>query len=33
MQVDEEDGSVTYTIGALKLRGKVKELNKQELLI
>lgn len=28
-----DDGDVTYTLGALKLRGKVSQLNKQQLLI
>ena len=32
-KVENDDGSVTYTLGALKLRGKVSQLNKQQLLI
>ena len=32
-KVDNSDGSVTYTLGALKLRGKVSQLNKQQLMI
>ena len=33
VEVDDEDGTVTYTLGALKIRGKTKELNKNELLL
>ena len=33
VEVNKEDGTVTYTLGSLVVRGKVKELNKQELLL
>lgn len=33
VNVDHDDGSYTYTLGALKLRGKVAQLDKQQLLI
>ena len=28
VQVDQDDGSVTHTLGALRLRGKMSQLNK-----